>query len=135
VIWYGNLPEETQFYTGRLGSQFLQDTWFFAESRLEEPYVRLSLTAWLGIWVIPFWALLGETPKRTPAILGSVSAILLLGFWLERNVLVWPSFVPDDGMSWIGPIQVGIALGFLGAFALVFLVFSRIFPTLPLPRD
>ena len=29
VIWYGNLPEETQFFELRLGSQFLQDTWNF----------------------------------------------------------------------------------------------------------
>ena len=26
VIWYGNLPEETQFSATRLGTQFLQDT-------------------------------------------------------------------------------------------------------------
>jgi len=32
------------------------------------------------------------------------------------------------------PIQIGISLGFLGAFALVYLMFSRVFPTLPLPR-
>jgi hypothetical protein len=136
VIWYGNLPEETQFYEMRLGSQFLQDTWFWSSSRLAEPYAKLSLTAWLGCWVIPFWVLLGQRPKRTPAILGSVAGIVLLGFWLERNALVWPSLVPTDGGSWFGPVQIGIALGFLGAFALVFLVFSRVFPTLPLPaRD
>ena len=35
--------------------------------------------------------------------------------------------------AWFGPIQLGIALGFLGAFVLVFLIFSRVFPTLPLP--
>ena len=39
-------------------------------------------------------------------------AILLFGFWLERNALVWPSLVPDDGAAWFGPIQIGIALGF-----------------------
>ena len=27
VIWYGNLPEETQFFQARLGPQFLQDSW------------------------------------------------------------------------------------------------------------
>ena len=52
---------------------------------------------------------------------------------VERNVLVWPSLVPDDGLAWIGAIQIGIAIGFLGAFVLVFQVFSRVFPTLPLP--
>lgn len=135
VIWYGNLPEETQFFAGRLGSQFLQDSWFWAAERLNEPWVKLSLVAWVGCWITPFWVLLGQEPKKTPAILGSVAAIVLLGFWLERNVLVWPALVPEDDGSWFGPIQIGIAMGFLGAYALVYLIFSRVFPTLPLPRE
>jgi hypothetical protein len=96
--------------------------------------VKLSLVAWVGCWVTPFWVLLGQRPKRTPVILGGVAMISLLGFWLERNALVWPSFVPEDGAAWVGPIQIGIALGFLGAFVLNFLIFSRVFPTLPLPK-
>jgi len=97
--------------------------------------VKLSLTAWLGCWVIPFWFLLGQVPKQTPRILGTVAAFVLLGFWLERNALVWPSLVPEDGAAWFGAIQIGVALGFLGAFVLVYLVFSRVFPTLPLPAS
>jgi hypothetical protein len=133
VIWYGNLPEETQFFRSRLGTQFLQETWHWAWTNMDQPYVKLSLTAWLGCWVIPFCVLLGQEPKKTKSILGSVCAISLLGFWLERNVLVWPALVPGDGLAWLGAIQIGIALGFLGAFVGVFLVFSRVFPTLPLP--
>ncbi len=134
VVWYGNLPEETQFFTPRLGSQFLQHTWYFVSDRLNEPYVRLSLTAWVGCWIIPFWVLLGQRPKRTWFILGPVAAAVLLGFWLERNALIWPALVPDDGSAWLGGIQIGLALGFFGAFSLVFLVFSRVFPTLPVPQ-
>ena len=134
VIWYGNLPEETQFLHARLGTQFMQDTWFWVWGRLDEPYVRLSLAAWVCCWITPFFVLLGERPKRTPMILGTVAAIVLLGFWLERNALVWPALMPGDGDSWVGWVQFGIALGFLGGFSLVFLIFSRVFPTLPLPR-
>jgi len=134
VIWYGNLPEETGFIQNRIGSQFVQDTWYFVLSRFEQPYVKLSMTAWLTIWIIPFWVLLGQRPKRTPAILGTVSGLLVFGFWLERNVLLWPSWVPADGSAWLGPIQLGVAAGFAGAFVLVYLVFTRVFPSLPLPR-
>jgi hypothetical protein len=134
VIWYGNLPEETQFFQLRLGSQFLQDTWFWVGDRLTEPYVPLSLAAWVGCWIVPFWVLLGQAPKRSWYILGPVAVTMLAGFWLERNALVWPSLVPDDGLAWLGPVQLGVAAGFFGAFALVFLIYSRIFPTLPLPR-
>ncbi len=135
VIWYGNLPEETQFFQTRLGSQFLQDTWHWRTARLNEPYVKLALVTWFACWWVPFFVLLGQAPKRTPQILGTVAAVVLVGFWLERNMLVWPSLVPDDGSAWFGPIQIGVALGFLGAFVLVQIVFHRIFPTLPLPSE
>ncbi len=134
VVWYGNLPEETQFFQLRLGSQFLQDTWTWQAARLDEPWVKLALAAWIGCWVIPFWVLLGQGPKQTPRILGTVAATLLVGFWLERNALVWPSLVPDDDTVWFQPIAIGIALGFAGAFVAVQLVFIRVFPTLPLPE-
>ncbi len=133
-IWYGNLPEETFFLEARLGSQFFQSTWDIDWSRLGEPWVKLTLTAWIGCWVVPFWALLGQRPKRTPAILGSVAAVSMAGFWIERNVLVWPSLAPSDPGAWAGPVQFGIALGFLGAFTLVYLAFTRVFPSLAVPR-
>ena len=147
VIWYGNLPEETAFFRGRLGSQFLVDksgigsmflsqTWSLSHfwERLREPYAKVTLTVWACCWIIPFWVLLGQRPKRTPAILGTVAAIVVGGFWLERNILIWPSLVPDDTFSWLGFVQLGIAAGFLGAFALVFLTFTRVFPSLAVPR-
>jgi hypothetical protein len=147
VIWYGNLPEETQFFEARLGSQFVVDksginllelakTWdlgFFWE-RLREPYAKVTLLVWACCWITPFWVLLGQRPKRTPAILGTVAAIVVFGFWLERNILMWPSWMPKDSLSFLGPIQIGIALGFAGGFALVFLVYTRIFPSLAVPR-
>ena len=136
VIWYGNLPEETTFIRDRLGSQFLQDVWHFAgfwDRVLGEPWVKVTLIAWICIWVIPFWALLGQKPKRTWWFLGGVACISAFGFWLERNVLVWPSLVPQDTWAWLGWIQLGIALGFLGAFLLVHLTFTRVFPSLAVP--
>ena len=54
---------------------------------------------------------------------------------LERNALVWPSLVPHDGSAWIGGVQIGIALGFLGLFVMVISFVHRIFPTLPIPKD
>ena len=65
--------------------------WFFVADRLNEPYAMLSMAAWFCCWIVPFWVLLGQKPKKTPAILGTVSAIVLIGFWLERNSLIWPS--------------------------------------------
>jgi Ni/Fe-hydrogenase subunit HybB-like protein len=137
VIWYGNLPEETEFIQARLGTQFLQSTWYFEgfwERIFHEPWVPVTLFAWICIWVIPFWFLLGQRPKRTGWLLASVAALSALGFWVERNVLVWPSLVPEDTWAFLGWIQIGVALGFLGAFSLTFLVFTRVLPSLPVPQ-
>ena len=38
-------------------------------------------------------------------------------------------------LSWLGPIQLGVAAGFIGAFVLVFLVYTRIFPSLAIATE
>jgi hypothetical protein len=142
VIYYGNLPEETFFLRDRLGDQFMIDkgysaaafakswaNWDFEWVRLQTGYGWVSMTVWASVWLVPFWVLLGQRPKKTPWIAGPVAAILLFGLWLERNLLIWPSVIKGDMLSWFGLIQVGIALGFLGIFLLVVLFYSRVFPT------
>lgn len=143
VIYYGNLPEETFYLRDRLGDQFLIDkaytaeafarswqNWDFDWARLQTGYGWVSMTVWACNWLIPFWVLLGRQPKKTPWIAGPVAGTLLFGLWLERNLLVWPSVVKGDMLSFIGPIQIGIALGFLGLFLAVVLYYARVFPTI-----
>ncbi|MCG8591792.1 MAG: hypothetical protein MJE66_21050 [Proteobacteria bacterium] len=147
VIWYGNLPEETLFFRDRLGAQFVIDKgftesavaatwtkWNFDFDRFSEAYGWLSMTVWACIWILPFWLLLGQKPKQTWWWLGGVATVMLIGFWLERNLLIWPSVVKGDGGAWFGAIQLGIAAGFLGAFILVFQIYTRLFPTLVVPK-
>ncbi len=136
VIWYGNLPEETGFVAARLGSEFLQETWYFEGfwTRIAEPYARITLVTWILLWVLPFWVLLGVRPKKSPAILGAIAAGSVFGFWLERYILVTPSLVPPvDVLAGansgpFGWIEVGLGLGFLGLFMLCFLTFGQVFP-------
>jgi len=146
VIWYGNLPEETLFFRDRLGPQFVIDKGFseaawarawmgfdFDIARLGEAYGWTSMLVWTCCWIVPFWVLLGQYPKKNPYILGTVATIVLIGLWIERNLLIWPSVVKDGGFAWFGGVQMGIAVGFLGAFSLVFLVYTRVFPSLAVP--
>jgi len=143
VIYYGNLPEETGFVRDRLGDQFLIEkgftqlafaktwqSWDFSWARLDTGYGWVAMTVWFLLWVIPFWVLLGQKPKTTPWIVGPVASGVLLGFWLERNLLVWPSVVKNDMTSFLQPIPLGIALGFIGLFVAVFQFYSRVFPTI-----
>ena len=135
VIWYGNLPEETQFFSARLGSEFLMGTWYWEGwwDRLNEPWVKVSLSAWICIWVIPFWFLLGQKPKKTWWFVGTIACVSLFGFWIERNVLIWPSLTTNDH-AFVGVTQVGTALGFLGAFALVNMLYRSRFLAVPVKR-
>ena len=144
VIYYGNLPEETFYLRDRLGPQFMIDkgyteyafaqTWAsfdFEWVRLTKGYGWASMVAWACCWLIPFWVLMGQKPKKTGWIVGPVAACVLLGFWIERNLLVWPSVIKNDMYSFIGLVPLCIAAGFCGAFILVFLFYSRVFPSLP----
>jgi len=136
VIWYGNIPEETGFVGARLGSQFLSDTWYLTGfwTRIAEPYARITLTAWFLCWVIPFWMLLGQKPKKTPSILASVALLSLFGFWIERFILITPSLVkPADVLAGapihlFGVIEIALSAGFVGLFFICFLLFARWFP-------
>ncbi len=134
VIWYGNLPEETQFFEARLGPQFMMDLWYwdlFWEHIFGDPWVKVSLFAWICIWVIPFWFLLGQRPKKTWWFLGGVATISAFGFWVERNVLIWPSLAPKDTFAFLGVTQIGVALGFLGLFMLVNMWYRSRFLAVP----
>jgi len=148
VIWYGNLPEETQFLFNRLGPQFLIDKgqsaaafaaawgpWDWDWARLSQNHGWHSMVVWLCCWIVPFAVLMGQKPKKTPWILGPVAAVVLFGLWCERNLLIWPSVVKEDSWLWLSALPICIGLGFLGAFALVFLVYTRVFPSLAVPDE
>ncbi len=143
VIYYGNLPEETMFIRDRLGDQFFIEkgfseyafaqqwaSWDFRWERLATGYGWVAMTVWALCWIIPFWVLLGQVPKKSPVIAGTVASGLLIGFWLERNLLTWPSVVKGDMTAFLQPIPIGIALGFIGAFLAVHLLYTRVFPTI-----
>lgn len=98
VIWYGKLPWE--------------QTWVIHRS--VAPWSTLSLLVLFLCFIVPFAALLGKTPKTTPAILGVVTAIIMVGLWLERYLLVVPSLRPEGPV--MGLAEPLIALLFLGLF-------------------
>jgi hypothetical protein len=99
VIWYGDLPVETFFLVQRVHHM---------------PWSPLSVACVALIWLVPFTVLMSVRAKQTPAILGPVALLGLLGMWLERYVLVIPSLSLDAIP--FGPTQFLISIGFLGAF-------------------
>ena len=113
VIWYGNLPEETGFVFARLWGHWL-------------PIGKAVL---LGMFVIPFFGLLGVAPKKNRVSLGLFAIISLVALWLERYLLVMPSITALPGPLIEVP-ELGPTLAFAGLFLLSYALFGRTFPML-----
>jgi hypothetical protein len=100
VIWYGLLPLEQSFVV----------------HRFMPPFRIIAQLVGLLVFVIPFFGLMGVTPKRTPAIFATFASISLLGLWLERYLLIYPSLwigVEDLPFGWQ---EIGLLLFFAGLF-------------------
>jgi hypothetical protein len=121
VIWYGNLVFEQE--------------WFVR--RFEAPFTTFSQAVPLLIFVIPFLGLLSQTPKKIPGVLAGFASLILLGNWLERYMIVYPSlYEVGEGEAHHLPFgipEIGIALGFMGLFLACYLWYLRTFPMLPSP--
>lgn len=75
LIWYANIPEETQWYLPRQSG----------------PWVWVSLALLFGHLILPFLGLLARAPKRIPAVLAAWAVWLLVFHWLDVYYLVMPS--------------------------------------------
>ena len=111
VIWYGNLPEETGFVFGRLWGHWLP----------------IGVAVGWGMFLIPFFGLLGVRPKKSKVMLGFFATVSLTALWLERYLLVMPSVTALPGPT-LGRPEVGPTLAFAGLFLLTYALFGRTFP-------
>lgn len=109
VIWYGNLPEETGF------------VWM----RVWHDWRPFAIAVLLMVFFIPFWGLIWVRSKTTPFTFTLFVSISVLGMWLERYMLVEPSF---GTTPLFGVPEIGITAGFLGLFLLTYGLFARTFP-------
>jgi hypothetical protein len=101
LIWYGNIPEETQWYLKRQTGDW---AW-------------VSLALLFGHFVIPFLVLIARFVKRRPVLLAATGAYLIVMCWLDMYWLVIPEFSP--GVARFGPLDVLVFLGLVGVYSLV----------------
>jgi len=79
LIWYGNLPEETVWYSARE-----QGIWGW-----------ISLVLLFGHFLLPFLWLMSRYPKRKAATLVIGAVWLLIMHWVDVFYLVMPNARPD----------------------------------------
>jgi hypothetical protein len=113
VIWYGNLPEETGFVFARLWGHWLP----------------IGAAVLWGMFIIPFFGLLGVRPKKSRITFGFFATVSLVALWLERYLLVMPSVSPLPGPTF-GVPELGPTALFAGLFLLTYGLFGRTFPML-----
>lgn len=113
LIWYANLSEET-------------------------PYIALRTNAaWGGLfvanlllnWAIPFLLLLPRANKMNPLTLATASVIVLVGRWVDLDLMVVPPFSP--ARSWPTPWDVAVLAAVASGLLLVTL--RSFFAREPLP--
>lgn len=112
VIWYGNIPEETHFFTQRLTAAWL-------------PFTMAVVVL---AFVLPFFGLLSIKAKVSSPVMLFFAACSAAGIYLQRYIEVYPSVygsVSNAPFSWW---EVLVTLGFLGVWGFAYTSFMDAFP-------
>lgn len=106
VIWYGNIPEETEYVIRR---------------GLEVPWEPIAWGVLVVAFAVPFIVFLSRAAKENPGSSLVVASIVLIGMWFERYLLVVPSIWREEILP-LGWPELVITLGFIALFALSYVV-------------
>ncbi len=98
LIWYANIPEETEFYLMRSHSGWLV----------------VSFALLIFRFIVPFLTLLPRDAKRNDSVLVSVSILVLIMQYVDIYWLVYPNF--NEGAPVFGLYEICIFAGFAGLF-------------------
>ena len=105
LIWYANIPEETEFYIIRsLGG-----------------WMPVSFALLIFRFVVPFLVLLPRGSKRNDTVLLGISILVLVMQYIDLYWLVYPNFF--GGSPKFGFSEIGVFLGFAGLFLMTVVKF------------
>lgn len=97
LIWYGNIPEETEYYAHRWENGF--EGVFYANFLIN--------------WFIPFILLLSQSINKNIRILQAVCILLIFGQYLDLYDQIFPGVMHH---AVFGIPEIGFFLGFAGLF-------------------
>jgi len=120
VIYYGNIPEETNYVLIRT---------------MLAPWNKLAWTVFIVCFIGPFFILLNQRIKTRPILMMIICSIVIIGIWLEHLLLLGPAL--SHGTQSI-PLSVSdglISLGFLGLMVIAVGYFLNVFPETILAKE
>ena len=97
-----------------------------------EPFKNWTVTTVVLTWMIPFTGFMNLAAKKNPATHLFFAAVVLTGLWFERLIMTYPSIYKTDMP--VGFPEIGLTLGFLGAFGLVYQNYAATRPLIALDR-
>jgi hypothetical protein len=115
VIWYGNIPEETHYVILRT---------------VLPPWRGLAWTVFIAGFIVPFAVLLNKRVKTMPNSMIALSALVILGIWLEHLLLLGPALSHEAAELPLGITDGLVFAGFLGLMVLALAFTFRAFPEL-----
>jgi hypothetical protein len=101
LVWYTNMPEETPYYALRMSGG----------------WGHVAKLCILLCWAVPFFTLMPKRARRSPAVMGRVAVIVLIGqvahwYWLIGPVVIGPH--PAVGIFEVAPVVGCLALASWG---------------------
>ncbi|GAA4301407.1 quinol:cytochrome C oxidoreductase [Compostibacter hankyongensis] len=101
LIWYGNIPEETTYFSPRLWGSY-------------RPIFLLNI---IINFVTPFLLLMTRDAKRNYTSVAVLAFIIVIGHMLDFYMMFMPQIVKDN---WhLGWFELGITLGYAGLMILL----------------
>ena len=107
LIWYANIPEETEFYL----------------LRAEGAWLALSFGLLFFKFIIPFLSLLPRGVKRNEKMLVAICSLILVMQYLDIYWLVYPNFF--EGHFTFGFYEISLLSLFLGIFLMLLMRFFK----------
>lgn len=114
LIWYANMPEETEYFQPRVWGQW-------------RPIFFLNL---LINFVTPLLFLMKRDTKRNYTAIVFIAIVIIFGHWLDFWQMVYPGTVKNLVFPWY---EFGLGLGFVGL--IIFLVSNQLTKAALVPKN
>lgn len=108
TYWYGNMPEETEYFI----------------HRLHAPWSYIVVIAPFVSFIIPLYGLIPKASKWTKMIAVPIATGILIAQWSTYMLVVMPEVVGEKGMG-LPYIELGVFFGVFGLFLAAVFAFGR----------